>query len=70
MATKQGGKNKKYGRNKRAPSNAGQALRTARNKRRNIERDIRQKAKIAARKAKKKIVRGATRKIKTLNAAS
>ena len=65
MATKkEGGKNRKYGRNARRPSNANQDLRSAKNKRTRIERQAERQVKIAKRKAAKKIVRGATRAIR------
>lgn len=61
---KDGSKGQKIGRNKRAPSNAAQTMRSAKNKRLNIEREpLRQRA-IAARKAKKRIVRGAKRALR------
>ena len=64
-----GNKNRKYGRKGR--SNAQRAYNLGRrwevNKEKRIAKDARVKAKVKARKLDKKIVRGATRKIRRMN---
>lgn len=63
MAQNAGGKNKKYGRGKRTPSNAMQRQRTERNKARRIKKAAERIAKDAARLFEMVVERGTARRI-------